>query len=190
MLKLRASGAFFYGEDIIHAMKKQEKVFFVENLIEELKASHAVVLVNYAGLSVKAQQELKRRLSAVGAKMLVVKNTLLKRAGEAAKIDPEVLTDTVLSGQTALILASEDAIVPLSVLGKFAKEFEVPSFKVGVVDGSFQDTDSLIKLGSLPGKDALLGELLGVLMGPSYGLVGTLNESTQKLLFVLKSKAG
>ncbi len=184
MLVLRASGAFF------NAMKKQEKVFFVENLIEELKSANAVVLVNYSGLSVKAQQELKRRLSEVGAKMLVVKNTLLKRAGEAAKIDKEVLTDTVLTGQTALILASEDAIASLSVLGKFAKEFEVPSLKVGIVDGAFQNTDSLVKLANLPGKDALLGELLGVLMGPSYGLVQTLNASTQKLLFVLKSKAG
>jgi len=53
VLVLRASGAFF------NAMKKQEKVFFVENLIEELKSANAVVLVNYSGLSVKAQQELK-----------------------------------------------------------------------------------------------------------------------------------
>src|SRR3990167_4059454 len=171
------------------SMKKAEKIFFVSNLTEELKSAKSVILVNYAGLSVKAQQELKRRLSEAGAKMLVVKNTLLKRAGEAAKIDPEVLTDTVLTGQTALILAGEDAIVPLSVLGKFAKEFEEPSLKVGIVDGSFQDTDSLIKLSNLPGKDALLGQLLGTLMGTSYGLVGTLNANTQRLLFVLNEKA-
>ncbi|OGM15266.1 50S ribosomal protein L10 [Candidatus Woesebacteria bacterium RBG_19FT_COMBO_42_9] len=170
-------------------MKKAEKIFFVSNLTEELKSAKSVILVNYAGLSVKAQQELKKRLTEVGAKMLVVKNTLLKRAGEAAKIEPEVLTDTVLSGQTALILAGEDAIASLSVLGKFAKEFEVPSLKVGIVDGSFQDTDSLIKLSNLPGKDALLGQLLGTLMGTSYGLVGTLNANTQRLLFVLNEKA-
>ena len=170
-------------------MKKAEKIFFVSNLTEELKSAKSVILVNYAGLSVKAQQELKKRLTEVGAKMLVVKNTLLKRAGEAAKIEPEVLTDTVLSGQTALILAGEDAIASLSVLGKFAKEFEVPSLKVGIVDGSFQDTDSLTKLSNLPGKDALLGQLLGTLMGTSYGLVGTLNANTQRLLFVLNEKA-
>src|SRR3990167_8895807 len=92
------------------SMKKAEKIFFVSNLTEELKSAKSVILVNYAGLSVKAQQELKKRLTEVGAKMLVVKNPLLKRAGEAAKIEPEVLTDTVLSGQTALILAGEDAI--------------------------------------------------------------------------------
>lgn len=173
-------------------MKKAEKQFFVENLTEELKSAKSLVLINYSGLTVSAQQELKKRLSEVGAKMLVVKNTLLKRAGEAAKIDKEVLADTVLSGQTALVIASQDAISPLSVLGKFAKEFGVPSFKVGIIEGGFQNTDALIKLSNLPGRDALLGQLLGTLMGPEYGLVGTLNANMQKLVYILneKSKAG
>jgi large subunit ribosomal protein L10 len=171
-------------------MKKQEKIFFVENLTEELRSAKSVVLINYAGLSVKAQQELKKRLKEVGAKMLVVKNTLLKRAGEAAKVDNQILTDSVLTGQTALVISEDDPIAPLGVLGKFAKEFEVPQFKVGLVEGSFQDTEALKKLSALPGKDALLGQLLGALMSPSYGLVGTLNANMQKLLFILKSKAG
>lgn len=169
-------------------MKKQEKVFFVSNLTEEIKSAKSVILVNYAGLSVKAQQELKKRLTEVGAKMLVVKNTLLKRAGEAAKVDSQVLSDTVLAGQTALILASEDSIAPLSTLGRFSKEFEVLSFKVGVIDGAFQDSEVLLKLSNLPSKDALLGQLLGVLMGPSYGLISTLNANTEKLLYILNQK--
>lgn len=171
-------------------MKKGEKPLFVDNLTEELKTAKSVVLINYTGLSVKAQQDLKKRLKNVGGRMLVVKNTLLKRAGESAKVDPEILTDTVLSGQTALVISDEDPIAPLSVLGKFAKEFETPKFKVGIVEGSFQDENDLIKLASLPERDALLGQLLGVLLGPEYGLVGTLNGNLQKLVYILKSKAG
>ena len=171
-------------------MKKQEKVFFVENLTEELKSAQSIILVNYAGLGVKSQQELKRRLVEVGAKLIVVKNTLLKRAGETAKIDPQVLSDSVLTVQTAIILASKDAIEPLTVLGNFAKEFTVPTMKVGIIDGSFQDNPTLIHLSNLPFKDVLLTQLLGILKSPSYGLVSTLNANTQKLLFVLKSKAG
>ena len=176
-------------------MKKQEKIFFVENLTEELRLAKSVVLINYAGLSVKAQQELKKRLKEVGARMLVVKNTLLKRAGEAAKVDKEILTDSVLTGQTALVISEDDPIAPLGVLGKFAKEFDsgagysVPQFKVGLVEGSFQDTDALKKLSALPGKDALLGQLLAALMTPSYGLVGTLNANLEKLVYVLTTKA-
>ncbi len=172
-------------------MLKAEKVIFVDNLKDELKGAKSVTLVNYSGLGVKAQQELKGRLSAVGGKMIVVKNTLLKRAGESVGIDKALLTDSILAGQTALIIASEDPIAPIQVLGKFAGEFvseaglPVPKFKVGIVEGSFQDEISLVKLSKLPGRDALLGQLLGTLMGSEYGLVGTLNANLQKLVNVL-----
>jgi len=179
-------------------MKKQEKIFFVENLTEELRSAKSVVLINYAGLSVKAQQELKARLKEVGAKMLVVKNTLLKRAGEAAKVDTEILSDTVLTGQTALVIAENDPIAPLGVLGKFAKESvsrageTLPKFKVGVVEGHFQDSESLNKISLLPNKDILLGQALGSLIATCYHLVSVLNTNMQKLVFVLSeaSKRG
>ncbi len=171
-------------------MKKAEKILFVDNLTAELKSAKSLVLINYTGLSVASQHELKKRLKEVGAKMLVVKNTLLKRASETAKIDKEVLTDEVLSGQTALVISSGDPISFIQVLGKFTKEFSVPQMKVGVVDGLFQDGETLLKLSALPGRDALLGQLLGVLMSSSYGLVGTLNGNLQKLVYILKQKAG
>ncbi len=172
-------------------MLKAEKVTFVDNLKEELKGAKSVTLVNYAGLGVKAQQELKSRLAAVDAKMVVVKNTLLKRAGEAVGIDKGLLTDAILSGQTALVIGSGDPIAPIQVLGKFAKEFTseaglpIPKFKVGVIEGSFQDEITLAKLSTLPGRDALLGQFLGTLMGVEYGLVGTLQGNLQKLVYVL-----
>ena len=172
-------------------MKKAEKVIFVDNLKVELKDAKSVVLVNYAGLAVKPQQELKRRLAEVGGKMIVVKNTLLSRAGEAAGFNSKTLNSEVLSGQTALIIATNDPIAPVQTLGKFAKEFvsaageAVPKFKIGIVDGSFQDTASLTKLAALPGRDALLSQVLGTLMGLEYGLVGTLNGNVQKLVYML-----
>ena len=184
---MRASGRVFFDKN----MNKIEKQDFVKNLQEELKGAKSVVLVNYAGLGVKAQQELKSRLTAVGGKMIVVKNTLLKIAGEAAGIDKEVLADSVLVGQTALIVADDDPVAPIQILGKFAKEFVgadgkvVPKFKVGVVEGSFQDEISLAKLSTLAGRDTLLSQVLGTLMGPLYGITGTLNANLQKLVYVL-----
>lgn len=165
-------------------MKKAEKVFFVDNLKAELKDAKSAVLVNYAGLSVKSQQELKSRLSEVGGRMIVVKNTLLSRAASEAGFKAEDI-ESSLSGQTALVIATDDAVAPIQVLGKFAKEFEVPKFKVGMVEGSFQDSASLSQLSTLPGRDTLLGQILGTLMGLEYGLVGTLNGSLQKLVYVL-----
>lgn len=172
-------------------MKKAEKVFFVDNLKAELKDAKAVVLVNYAGLAVKPQQELKRRLLEVGGKMLVVKNTLLSRAAESAGFNTKDLENDILTGQTAIVIATDDPIAPVQVLGKFSKEFVsaagdvVPKFKVGIVDGSFQDSQALSQISNLPGRDALLGQFLGTLMGTQYGLVGTLNANLQKLVYIL-----
>lgn len=175
-------------------MKKIEKITLVENLTKELKEAKSVVLINYTGLTVKSQQELKARLKEAGAKMLVVKNTLLKRAAEAVKLDPELLSDDILSGQTAIVIGTEDAVAPIQVLGKFAKEFTsaagdmVPKFKVGIVEDSFQDNSKLLKISELPGRDALLGQLLGSLMSGLYGLVGTLQSPMQQLLYTLSAK--
>ncbi len=166
-------------------MLKAEKRTFVENLNAELKDAKSVVLVNYAGLSVKSQQELKARLSEVDGKMLVVKNTLFLRAAESAGFKDKDLEGDILTGQTALIIATGDPVAPIQVLGKFAKEFEIPKFKIGMVDGAFQDSGSLSQISNLPGRDALLGQVLGNLMGLQYGLVGTLNGNLQKLVYVL-----
>jgi large subunit ribosomal protein L10 len=170
-------------------MKKAEKIFFVDNLTEELKGAKSVVLINFIGMGVKAQQNLKKQLKAVGAKMIVVKNTLLKIAAKKAKIDESILEDSILTGQTALILTSDDALSPIQVLGKFAKEFEIPQMKIGIVEGVLTDAASLTHISSLPGRDALLGQLLGALMAPSYGLVSTLNAGPSRLVSMLDAKA-
>lgn len=171
-------------------MLKAQKVVLVDNLVAELKDAKSVVLVNYTGLNVSAQQELKKRLNEVGGRMVVVKNTLLKRAIKEAKIDEAIATDEILSGQTALVIADEDPIAPIQVLGKFAKEQELPKFKIGVVDGTTSDQTALTKISTLPSKDVLLSQVLGSLMSPMYGLVGTLNGNMQKLVYILKSKVG
>jgi large subunit ribosomal protein L10 len=181
----RSSGAIFFGTNML----KAGKVEMVKELTEELKSAKSFVLVNYTGLNVKAQQDLKRRLNEVNGRMVVVKNTLLKRAIESAGLDKESSTDDILAGQTAIVLASEDPIAPIQALGKFAKEFDLPKFKVGVVEGTFQDSESLVKLSTLPGRDALLGQVLGSLVSNLYGLVGTLQSPMQQLVYTLNAKA-
>jgi len=169
-------------------MKKSEKILFVQNLTEELKSSTGVILVNYSGLTVKAQQELKKRLKAVDARMLVVKNTLLRLSGKGAHVSEDVLSDGVLSGPTALVITEADPIAPLSLLHKFSQEFETPQFKVGLIDGKFQDFDTLIKLAQLPGKEVLSAQLVGTIAGPMYGLAATLQANLEKLVYILKTR--
>lgn len=170
-------------------MKKAEKHIFVENLTQDLKGASSIYLVDHQGLSVKMQQDLKKRLKAVGGKMVVVKNTLFKIAGKDANYPSETLEDTVLSGPTALITGTDDAIAPLQVLAIFAKEFELPNLKVGVVDGKFQDKDALTILSQLPSKEILLGQTVGTIGAPLYGIVGVLQGNLQKLVWILSQKA-
>lgn len=170
-------------------MKRTEKTFFVENLTQELKGATCIVLVDYTGLSVKLQQDLKKRLTSISAKILVVKNTLFKLAGKVAKLPEETLSDTVLSGPTAMIISDKDSVAPLQILSKFAKENEIINFKVGVIDKIFQDKESLMKLSLLPTKDVLSAQAVGVIAGPLYALVSTLQGNLQKLVYILNAKS-
>src|SRR3989344_2622379 len=120
-------------------MRKAEKPFFVANLTEQLKSASSVVLVDHTGLSVKLQQDLKKRLKESGASMNVIKNTLFKLAGRQAKVPEESLSDVSLQGPTAIVITEGDPIAPLQILARFAKEFELPHFKVGIVEGKFQE---------------------------------------------------
>ena len=169
-------------------MKKAEKTFFVDNLTQELKSASSCILVDYSGLTVKLQQDLKKRLKQVNARLLVSKNTLFKLAAEKAKVAVEAYTDTVLTGPTALIISEKDPLTPLQVLYKFSQEFELPHLKVGIIEGDFQDKESLEKLAKLPGKDVLYAQVIGSVASPIYGLLGTLQANLQKLLYLLNAK--
>lgn len=170
-------------------MKKAEKSFFIQNLTEELKGASSWVLIDYSSLNVKAQQELKSKLKEVGARMTVVKNTLFKLAGESAKAPKEILSDSALAGPTALIISEDDPIAPLQILGKFALEHEFPHLKVGIIEGSYQDKDSLIRLSKLPSKEILVGQAVGTIGAPLYGIIGALQGNLQKLVYILSEKA-
>lgn len=164
---------------------KQEKKDKVAAIADAMKSASSVVFIDYKGLGVKTQQELASKLRETGSKMLVAKNSLLKLAGQDAKLPKETLTDTVLEGQTAVVFGEADPVSPVQIIGKFAEEFEIPKMKAGVVEGSYQDTDGLLKISKLPSKDVLYGKVVGAIASPSYGLVGTLQGNLNKLLFIL-----
>ena len=167
-------------------MKKAEKTFFVQNLTEELKSASSIVLVDYSGLTVKMQQELKKRLREVDAQMQVIKNTLFRIAGRDAKMPEDALGDSPLHGPTAMVITEADPIAPLQVLAKFTQKNGIPQFKVGVVEKSFQDKDSLVSLSKLPSKEVLFAQAVGAIGSPLYGLVNALQANMQDLVSVLE----
>ncbi|MCS7092301.1 MAG: 50S ribosomal protein L10 [Patescibacteria group bacterium] len=168
---------------------RQKKEIKVAEITKNFESATAIVLVNYTGLTVKKQQELKKMLKAINASMFVAKNNLMQIAGNNAKLPSAAFTDEVLAGPTALVITKEDPIAPLQVLAKFAKENEIPQFKVGIIEGTFYDKSELITLASLPSKEILFGQVVGAIAAPIYGLVNTMQANLQKLLYILDTKA-
>lgn len=167
---------------------KPEKKDYVNTMADQLKSASSTVFIDYTGMGVVAQQELKARLRESGGKMFVAKNTLIQIAGKNAGFPDDAITDEILSGQTAVVVASDDAVAPIQILGKFASETESAQMKAGVVEGSFQNKESLLKISKLPGKDELQAKVVGAVAAPMYGLVGTLQGNLNKLVWILKAK--
>jgi large subunit ribosomal protein L10 len=175
-------------DKVVQNKNRQVKETQVAELTNTFEGATAVVLVNYVGLTVKKQQELKKLLKTIDATMFVAKNNLVQIAGKNAKLPEEALTDEVLAGPSAMIVTKADPVAPLQIIAKFAKENEIPKFKVGVVEGTFYAKEGLTKLASLPSKEVLYGQLVGQIAAPMYGLVSTLQGNIQKLLYVLKAR--
>ena len=148
---------------------KQEKVAKLTDLI---KNSAAGVLVDYKGITVEEDTKLRRELREAGVTYFVEKNTLLKRAFEAAGYD----FAGVLEGTTAIAISNDDQTAPARVLGKFAKECNGEKFilKAGYIGEDVYDAAGVTALSKIPSRETLLAQLVGSLQGPIQKLAATL----------------
>lgn len=168
---------------------KPEKQAKLDQLADDFKNAKSAVFVDYKGMNVSSVSEFRNTLREVGGRMLVAKNTLIKLAGQKAEFPEEALTDTVLEGQTAVVLAEgEDSVSPIQVLGKYAKDNEMPVIKAGVLDKNFYNLEGVLKISKLPSKVELYANVVGAVAGPMHGLVGTLNAPAQKLITILEGR--
>jgi large subunit ribosomal protein L10 len=134
-------------------------------------------VTDFTGLDVGKITELRRRLRAAGARYVVVKNTLAKRALAARNIGE---LDPALAGPTGLVLAGADPLPAAKVLGDFAKEHQKPVVRIGLVDGKPVDPAYVKRLGALPPRADLLAQLAGAMNGILYQMVGALEALREK----------
>lgn len=174
-------------------MKKQEKIFTVQNLTEKLKDAKMVTLADYRGLTVSQMGQIRDLVRKDGGEMTVIKNTLLKRALQEAGLLPtdKDLTDEDLglTGPTAVVIAYEDELAPLKTIANFSKTNSLPTFKTGVLEGQLLFKEDIERLSRLPGKQDLQAKLVGLLSSPAFRLVQVLSANQGKLLFILKTKS-
>lgn len=175
------------------SVNREKKEELVEKLADKMKSAASFVFVDYSGMSVAQQQDLKKLLKEAGASMTVAKNTLILLAAKKAGIlsDKDNLAET-FSGQTAVVFGSEDPVSPIQIVGKFAKANEVLEFKAGVVEGELQDKEAVARISTLPGKEVLQSQVVGYLASPMYALASVLSSKMQSLVYILEqaSKKG
>lgn len=174
-------------------MKKQEKIFTVQNLVEKLKEAKMITLADYRGLTVSQMGQVRDLVRKDGGEMTVIKNTLLKRAlqeTDLLSIDKELTDEEMgLTGPTAVVIAYEDELAPLKTIANFAKTTGLPTFKTGVMEGQLLTKEDVERLSRLPGKQDLQIKLLGLLSSPAFRLVQVLSANQSKLLYILKTKS-
>ncbi len=143
----------------------------VEDLARRLEISPNIYVTDFTGLNVEKMTELRRKLREAGARYLVVKNTLARRALADRNISA---LDGHLQGPVGLVLAGEDPLPAAQAIGDFSKNVGTLAIKAGVVDGEAVEPAYIERLGSLPSREVLLAQFAGSLNGILYQVVGAL----------------
>jgi large subunit ribosomal protein L10 len=148
------------------------------SLRQVLDGQSSFYVVNYQGLPSNDVVKLRKELRGVGATMVVAKNTLMHKALE----EKGFAMRDLFHGPSALVLVGEDAITPIKTLSEFAKKNDkgIPSAKGGVLDGEVMDSKKLEMISTLPSKDELRGQIVGVLMSKLQEFVGILEAKVEK----------
>lgn len=152
-------------------MPRPEKVAAVAEIKERIEGARAVFLAEYAGLSVKQQQELRRGLRDKGAEFKIVKMTLARRA--ASDLDLDEL-DELLTGPTGLAFADTDAVSAAKVLKDFASSHDVFAVKGGMLGTDFLTPERIAELAEIAPREVLLAQLAGALKAPLTSMAGLL----------------
>ena len=155
-----------------------EKQAIVAALVDDLKAASSGVLVDYKGITVAEDTALRHELRENGVEYAVVKNTLLRRALDDVDLGE---LDEVLSGTTSMAISKEDPIAPMRIVNKYAKQMgDRFNIKAGFMDGKVLPLDDVFALAELPSKDALLGQVLGMMLAPITSLAIVLKAIAEK----------
>lgn len=141
----------------------EQKKQIVTEIADKFRASKSTIVVDYRGLSVGEVTELRKQLRDAGIDFKVYKNTLTRRAAEAAELTG--LNDA-LTGPNAIAFSNEDVVAPAKILNDFAKKHEALEIKAGVIEGNLATLEEVKALAELPSREGLLSMLLSVLQAP------------------------
>ncbi len=157
--------------------KVEVKKPIVDEISASIKDAQSVVLVDYRGLTVEQDTQLRKNLREAGIIYKVYKNTFMNFAFKGTQF--EGLTP-YLEGPSAVAISADDATAPARVLSEFAKTADKLEIKAGVVEGNVYDAKGMATIASIPSRDVLLSKLLGSLQSPVTNFARVMNQLAEK----------
>ncbi len=168
-------------------MNKERKAKEITSLSERFGKSKAAFLVDFKGLNVEEVTGLRKALVPISSEMKVVRNTLALRALQDHP-DMSAALSGSLVGTNAVVFAYSDVTATAKALSNYAKDVEELQIKIGVMDGKGLNEKEILFLATLPGKDELRAQLLGVLSAPMSKFLGTLQAVPASFVRVLAAR--
>ena len=153
--------------------KVELKQPIVEEISANVKDAQSVVVVDYRGLTVEQDTQLRKQLREAGVTYKVYKNTMMNFAFKGTEF--ESLSE-VLEGPSAIAISTEDATAPARILAKFAKDAPALEIKAGVVEGTFYDANGMKAVAAVPSREELLSKLLGSLQSPMANFARVISQ--------------
>jgi large subunit ribosomal protein L10 len=168
-------------------MRRDQKEQVVEELTARLKGAETLLVADYRGLTMPQIDELRSRLLESGARFTVVKNTLTRRAAEAAGTDALL---ALLDGPSAIAFleADGDMVAAAKALADAARETQVLEIRGGIMQGRTVTAAEVETLAKLPPEDVLRGQVLGAIVAPLTMLAGLLNAPLQNLVGLIDAR--
>jgi large subunit ribosomal protein L10 len=169
-------------------MPTQAKAAVIDELTEKLKRARSGVLLQTEGLTVAEITELRRRLSASGVELHVVKNTLLRIASERAEYKD---LSGLLNGQTSLAISYDDEIAPAKSISDYLRQVRTARpavIKAGILEHGPISSAEVEALAKVPPRDQLRAEVVGTIHGPLNQTYGILSAPLRDLINVLEAR--
>ena len=157
--------------------KVELKKPIVEEISQNIADAESVVLVNYSGLTVAQDTQLRKELREAGIIYKVYKNTMMNFAFQGTPCEA-MCKD--LDGTNALAISKTDATAPARIIAKFAKTAPALEIKAGVVEGDFYDAEGMKSIAAIPGRQELLSRLLGSMQSPVANFARVINQIAEK----------
>ena len=157
--------------------KVELKQPIVAEISEAIKEAQSVVLVDYRGLTVEQDTNLRKELREAGVMYKVYKNTMMNFAFKGT--DFEGLAP-YLEGPSAVAISTTDATAPARILAKVAKDAKALEMKAGVVEGTVYDSQGMQAIASIPSREELISKLLGSLQSPITNFARVMNQLAEK----------